>query len=79
LVRTDYQRFFSCLPEVHFARELEALVDLGCASRDGDNYVLTDLGRTYTDVIGRLFFSAQVRARMQQYWPRGESRSCPST
>ena len=69
LNRTNYLAFFSCPPEAHFGKELEALVQQECASCSDDTYILTELGRTYTDVIGRMFFSERVATRMTEYWP----------
>ncbi|WP_371499117.1 STM4012 family radical SAM protein [Kitasatospora sp. NBC_00374] len=63
----DYRARFGGGPAEHFPVELAELDSRGWLDRTGPRLALTPEGLAYSDAIGPLLFSAEVRARMAAY------------
>ena len=52
-----FEKQFSQTIEDAFPEQIEALVNLRLLEKNGDNYLLTDEGRVYTDMVCESFRS----------------------
>ncbi|MGA5820191.1 STM4012 family radical SAM protein [Kitasatospora sp. NPDC094028] len=63
----EYRERFGAPPSDHFPAELAEFAEHGWLADDRDRLRLSPEGLAYSDAVGPMLFSPQVRARMKEY------------